>query len=455
MNDHREETPIGLTPAAGIFRLAWPIFVSNVLGILLGFVDVYVVSKVGDLAASAISAACQVTGVCSLLFNVVCCAASILVAQNLGSGKRGRASEISALSLSINTAAGVLVSLFLLLAHGQLLTWLGAEGELLRLAKDYLGIVGASVFLEAYTGTLFCILTSHGETRRPMFLSMAMSVLNLALDMVMVLGLFGFPALGVRGAAIATVLARLLNAVLLSRLFFRLAEKPDMFRCLRRMGRADVRQLFALGVPAVFDSLNYNFSQLAVTAIIFHFLSETDIITRTYLGNIAVFFQVFTNAISQAVQILTGHMVGGGDYDAADRTCMRGLKLSALLTTLLSASACLISARLFGIFTRDPAVLALGRQLLLVNVFLELGRAVNVVLVGGLRGAGDVSVPVFIAAACMWVIEVGCTYVAVAGLGCGMLGVWLLAAFDECLRGALMLGRWRGGKWRNTRLTAG
>ena len=75
------------------------------------------------------------------------------------------------------------------------------------------------------------------------------------------------------------------------------------------------------------------------------------------------------------------------------------------------------------------------------NVVVEVGRAVNVVLVGGLRGAGDVSVPVFIAACCMWVIAVGGSWLSVHLTAWGTVGIWIVAGIDECVRGAIMFGR--------------
>lgn len=431
-----------------LFQLAWPIFVSNILGILLGFIDVYVLSKVNDLAASAISAACQITSICSLVFSVVCGATTILVAQYLGRKDRGKASKVTALCIVLNVSFGVIVSGIVLLFHDPFLRILGAEAALFDMASSYIGIVAWGIVLDAYQSALGSVMYSHGETRISMYISSGMGILNLILDMVMVLGLWGFPRLEVRGAAVATLITKLICAGIMSLVFFTRIESVSIFRTLAKAGFGDVKAIFKLGVPSIFDSLNYSITQLVITGIIFHNLTETDIIARTYLLNIATFFQLFTNAISSATQLMIGHEIGAGDYEKADRDCMHGLRISVLMTGAVSLGALLFSNALFGIFTENPVVIRIGFYLMAANVFVEVGRAVNVVFVGSLRGAGDVSIPVLIAAICMWVIAVGGSWMIVNTTSLGIVGVWVIAGVDECIRGVIMYGRWKSGKWR-------
>lgn len=133
-----------------LFQLAWPIFVSNILGILLGFIDVYVLSRVSDLASSAVSTACQITSLCSLIFSVVCGATSILVAQYLGRGDSERASQTGLLCILLNTSFGVVISAVVLVFHDAFLQMLGARGELFAMASAYLRILAWGIVLDAY-----------------------------------------------------------------------------------------------------------------------------------------------------------------------------------------------------------------------------------------------------------------------------------------------------------------
>ena len=89
---------------------------------------------------------------------------------------------------------------------------------------------------------------------------------------------------------------------------------------------------------------------------------------------------------------------------------------------------------------------------MLANILVELGRAVNVVFIWSLRGAGDVSVPVLVAVCCMWIIAVGGSWLAVRVMTLGIVGIWVIAGIDECVRGVIMYGRWKSKKWMNKRL---
>lgn len=435
-----------------LFQLAWPIFVSNFLGILLGFIDVFVLSKVSDLAASAISAACQITSICSLIFSVVCGATGILVAQFLGKQDRENASKTTALCIVTNVTLGVIVSAIVILFHNEFLQLLGAEGKLFEMASQYMGIMAWGIVLDAYQGALGSVLYSHGETKISMYMSASMGVLNLVLDAIMVLGLFRFPRMEVRGAAYATMIVKIVCVVIMSMVFFTRLESVKIFKKIAETKFADLKAIFQLGIPSIFDSVNYSITQLVITGIIFHNLGETDIIARTYLQNIAMFFQLFTNAVASATQIMVGHEIGAEDYEKADRDCKHGLKISVLSTGIICVVATLFSNQLFGIFTDNTEVIRMGFYLMIANIFVELGRAVNVIFVWCLRGAGDVSVPVLVAVICMWVIAVGGSWLSVEFTTLGMLGVWMIAGIDECVRGVIMYSRWMSKKWMKKRL---
>ena len=435
-----------------LFQLAWPIFVSNILGILLGFIDVFVLSKVSDLAASAISAACQITSICSLIFSVVCGATGILVAQYLGKQDREKASETTALCITTNVSLGVIISAIVIVFHNDFLVMLGVDGNLFEMASAYMGIMAWGIVLDAYQSSIGSVLYSHGETKISMYVSASMGILNLILDAIMVLGLFGCPRMEVRGAAYATMIVKIICALILSYVFFSRVESVRIFRKVAYTKFEDLKAIFRLGIPSVFDSVNYSITQLVITGIIFHHLGETDIIARTYLQNIAMFFQLFTNAIASATQIMVGHEIGAENYEKADKDCKHGLRISVLSTGVICIVATLFSDQLFGIFTDNPEVIRIGFYLMIANIFVELGRAVNVIFVWCLRGAGDVSVPVLVAVICMWVIAVGGSWLSVEFTTLGMVGIWIIAGVDECVRGVIMCGRWMSKKWMKKRL---
>ena len=182
-----------------LFTLTWPIFIENVLFMLLGFIDIFVLSRYNDVAASAVSAANQIISICNLVFSIISGATAILISQSLGAQKRQSASQIAALSLLFSTVIGLVISALIALFHRSLLAALGAQGEILEYGCEYLLIVGGFIFTQSLLNSVTAILRSHGHTRISMYVTAIMNLLNAVLDTAFVLGLFGLPSLGVRG----------------------------------------------------------------------------------------------------------------------------------------------------------------------------------------------------------------------------------------------------------------
>ena len=222
-----------------LFTLTWPIFIENVLFMLLGFIDIFVLSRYNDVAASAVSAANQIISICNLVFSIISGATAILISQSLGAQKRQSASQIAALSLLFSTVIGLVISALIALFHRPLLAALGAQGEILEYGCEYLLIVGGFIFTQSLLNSVTAILRSHGHTRISMYVTAIMNLLNAVLDTAFVLGLFGLPSLGVRGVAIATTLARVVGVAILCVMLFRHVEPLSIFSLLRPFPREE------------------------------------------------------------------------------------------------------------------------------------------------------------------------------------------------------------------------
>lgn len=435
-----------------LFNLSWPIFIETALFMLLGFVDVYVLSRYSDLAASAAQAANQVVAICTLVFTVISGASAVLISQALGANDKEKASRVAALSILFNLLLGIVMSGIIVVFCKPFLTVMGAKGEILSFANEYLIIVGAFIFTQALLGAASVIIRNHGYTKVTMYVTVAMNIINTFFDIVFVLGLLGFPQLGIKGVAIATSFSRIIGIIVLFIFLFKKIEKPSIFKMLRPFPKRDILSLLKIGLPSAFESFNYNVSQLVVTSIVLNFLTQTELVTKTYVSNITMFFYIFSVSIGQAAQILVGHRVGAKDFDGAYRQCLRAFRTALIITMSISLLGILLRYQLIGLFTADKAVIAGGVVLIAINIFVELGRTSNLVVISSLRGAGDVYFPTGVAIFSMWVVSTLGAYVLAVVFGLGLNGLWIAFAADECLRGILMLWRWKSGKWRQKRI---
>lgn len=216
-----------------LFSLAWPIFVETALFMLLGFVDVFVLSRYDDLAASSVNTANQAVSIVTIVFTVISGASAVLISQYLGAKKKENASRIAAISLVFNLVAGIVISAGLALFSEEILIFIGAKDTILDFASEYLSIVGGFLFLQALLASMAVIVRNHGLTQISMYVTVGMNIMNTVLDVVLVLGLFGAPKMGVVGVAIATTFSRIIGTIVLGIVLFTKIESVKIFKLLR------------------------------------------------------------------------------------------------------------------------------------------------------------------------------------------------------------------------------
>lgn len=429
-----------------LFSLAWPIFIETALFMLLGFVDVFVLSRYDDLAASAVNTANQSVSIVTIVFTVISGASAVLISQYLGAKKNENASRIAALSIFFNFLFGIIISVLLFVFNREILVFIGAEGTLLEYSSEYLKIVGSFLFLQAVLAAMSVVVRNHGMTKISMYVTVGMNVLNTTLDIILV------PHMGVKGVAIATSLSRVLGTIVLAYVLFTKIESIKIFKMLKPFPFKDTKDIVKVGVPSALESSLYNISQLVITSIVLNCLTEPELIAKTYIQSITMFVYIFAVAIGQASQIMTGHLVGAGEFDKAYKNGLKAYRNALIVVISIALLSALFRGYIPRVFTDNPDVLLLAGNILIINVFLEFGRTTNLVVLACLRGAGDVYFPTVCAIFSNWVISVFGSYLLAVVCGFGIYGLFVALALDEIVRGVLMLVRFKGGKWRTKAL---
>ena len=340
----------------------------------------------------------------------------------------------------------MIISAVFLLFNRQILVLIGAEGQLLEYAGQYLSIVGGTIFLQAFLSSVSVIIRNHGMTKITMFVSLGMNLFNAAMDVLLV------PKMGVAGAAAATCASRTIGGIVLAVILFTKIEKPSIFRMLIPFPFKQLKAMLKVGVPSAMETFLYNLSQLVITAIVLNCLTENELIAKTYVQNITMLFYLCAVSIGQASQIMIGHLVGAGKFDEAYRQGYRSERAALLLTIISCGVGAALRIPLAGIFTDNAEVIGICANILLINCILELGRTTNLVVIACMRGAGDVYFPTACAIFSNWLLSVLGSYLLAVVCGMGIYGMWIALAADECVRGILMLLRWKSGKWREKRV---
>jgi len=433
-----------------LFKLTWPIFVETLLFMTLGFVDTFMLSTYSDYAAGAVGSTSIIMGFVNLLFQIVSGGSAVLLAQYLGAKDEESVMKTMTGGLLVNIVFGAMVSLSLVFFNESLLKLMNVSDDLMPYAKDYMNIVGGFMFIQALLNTLTVFIRTHGKTKQVMYVTLSMNIINVLGDAVYIFGLLGVPVLGVKGVAIATVFARGLAVLILLIYFYHAFFKKHLLHAGIQISRRILKKILGIGLPSAAENISFNLTVVALTAILFSKLGQDAAITRIYVSKIYMFALAFSFSIGQATQIMVGHQVGAKEFDKAYHTCLRNFYLSLPLTCFAGALLFIFATPLMGIFTDSSSIIAIGATTLMVDAFLEPGRAFNLVLINGLRGAGDVIFPVIFGVIFGWGFRIGVGYLLGVTMGYGLPGFMFASLLDEWLRGIVMFFRWKSKKWMKT-----
>ncbi|MCL2199969.1 MAG: MATE family efflux transporter [Defluviitaleaceae bacterium] len=436
-----------------LLALTWPIFVEMLLFMLMGNVDVFMLSQYSDDAVVAVGVANQFVMMAITIFGFVSVGSAVIIAQYLGAEKYNEAKRVSGVSLYCNFAFGLVLSLVFVFGRGAIL---GIMPDLYDDVRDHASIVlllvGGFIFLQGLLTGVNAILRSYGHTRDTLVTTASMNILNIIGNFIVLFGPFGLPVFGVPGVAVVTVISR---AVALGIGFYLLHKRiSNPFKEIELLAFPFkyAKQIFKIGVPAAGENLSYIGYQTFLTTVVAG-MGSAALATRIYGRALNVFMFVLTISLAQGGQIIIGHLMGAKQYDEIYKKCFKILRVATFSSVLVAIVFFIFSETLLGIFTDDPYVIYAGRQVLFVFIFLEIGRAFNMVIIGSLRAVGDVKFPVYVGVCTMWGLGALGGFLLGSVFGMGVVGIVIGTALDECVRGVIMFFRWKSRVWQEKGVT--
>lgn len=434
--------------------LSLPIFAELLLQLLVGNIDQLMISKLGSAAVAAVGNGNQVMAVVIFVLETTSAATTILLTQNLGAQSgEDSCNEVATVGLSVSALFSILIGLILLFLPHLLFELLRTPAEAFDGSCLYLKIVGGTVLIQGLYIQLCAILRSYTLLREVVVISVIMNLLNVIGNLLLINGWWGFPKLGIVGAAAATVLSKLAGLLLAVWVLYKKCPVRFSLRYLFPFPKETVRRLLGIALPLGTESLSYNVSQIFILRFI-NLMGTTVIATKVYASMLANVSYIYTVAIAQATQIIVGYLMGAGKVEEASRRVWSTTRIALVISEFITLLLLLFCDPIYSLFTTDPAIHALGRQILLVELALELGRTINIIMVKTLTTAGDVWFPVAIGIFSMWTIAVFGGWLLGHSLSWGLVGIWVAMAFDECLRGILFTVRFRRGGWKKKRLVS-
>lgn len=437
-----------------VWKLAWPTMLQNVIGGLQGIIDhVMVGHYVGYVGNAAIGVSLQIFLVVVVFVSSLYMGMAVLVARFTGANEPEKVNRTvyQAFLTSVVLAVGILAPLGYLFAP-SLLDLVRATPEVKAEALPYLRIMFVFSFGMLMYFMLGGALRSAGDARTPLRLGILITALNIVLNVILIRGLGPIPAYGTAGAAMGTVIATGVAAVVGIGLLFG-GQLPVRFtRAMSwRPDWALIRSLFRFGLPTGFQGVAMNVGGVVLLRFIGSLQHSAEAQAAYAVGYTELFSLVTWTAsgLMGATAAVAGQNLGAGKPERAIKGVHAASRLGLSVAASLGALFLLAPRVLLGIFgMNDPTVLAIGAELLRVLGVSGLFITVALTYTGGLQGTGDTRSPLYITLVSQLAIPVGICAVLQATRGLNPIDIWLAILAGHFTRAALSVIRFRQEKWR-------
>ena len=429
-----------------LLMIAGPIFFEMFLGIMLNNIDTLMLSHYDENAVGAVGNANQIMFMLNILFSVIATATGVVVAQYLGVGEKKKMNMIYSLAVIFNAVLGVVLSIGVVFARPLFMDILNISPEMRSHASTYILIVGGGSFLMAVYNVLIQILRCNGFPKVGMYISVAINVINIGGNYLFLYGGLKELNMGVAGVAISTFAARTMAVIAAIAFFYITKTGRISLRYLKPFPADMLLKMVKIGLPSAGENLSYTLYQMVLLSFV-NLMGNESVNARVYCNSLISFGMIFSNASAMATQIITGHLVGAGKEDAAYKRVFRTLGTSMPITIALATINRLICPVTLKLFTENENIIRLGCTIMLVDIFVEIGRCLNMTFVSSLKAAGAYIFPLLAGLVSMWGIGLTCEYFWGVASGIGVAGIYMGTAADECIRGLVVMYYWARKKW--------
>lgn len=434
------------------FKVAWPAITESLLMALVAFVDTLMVSTLGDEAVAAVGITSQPRLLLLALFFSLQPAVSALVARRRGEGRQDNANQVLKMSLVICSILVVLVSVLSVTFADPFLRFSGTHESNHDYAVQYFRITVGGIFFAVMSMIINSAQRGAGNTKLSMRTNIVSNVVNVIGNYLLIGGHLGFPALGVKGAAIATVFGQFCGFIMAIISVF---HRDGYLYLRRKTGAIFNKETFqALGRlwPSTFLEQVILRVGFFVFAMIINRLDPLAPTTHQIAMNFLLISFAFGDGLSVAAIALVGYSLGQERSDLAKiygAFCQRiGLMCSAVVTIVYV----FFGRSLFSIFSSNEQILRDGTIIMWIMCVVVLFQISQVIFSGCLRGAGDAKYITFVSFIGIGILRPLLAYVLGMALGYGIVGAWIGLAIDQGIRLVLTALRFRSGKWAEIKI---
>jgi len=435
-----------------ILSLAWPVIIANFLQVLATTIDLVMVGRIGVAEVAAVGVGGNLVFFTFTVMIGVTSGTIALVARATGARRPRQADHFLFQSL----VAGGLLSIPMLVVGVVFASDIVApfsppagESTVRALAADYVAIIFFSTpaLFVIFIGT--AALRAAGDTKTPLIIGAIENVVNFAINYTLIFGNFGFPALGVRGAAIGTSLAYFTGAMLFLGLFVDHRVRVGIHRERPLANWSTIRRVLRIGIPAAAEQFAFQIGILLWIVMIVSF-GEAAIAAHQIGLRVQSFAFMPGLGLSIASSALVGQNLGAKNPDRAERSARESTKMSIAVMGAIALFNFAFAPWIALAFAEPGEAIDLAVTFIRLHATSIPAVGLFFTLSGSLRGAGDTRWPLYASVLGTYAVRLPLSFLLGYTLSLGLVGVWVALPVEYYLRSVIVAQRFNSGAWKGT-----
>ncbi len=430
-----------------ILKLSFPVIIGMLMHYILAFADRFFISKLGINQAAGTSLSGTLYWVLMSFTPIITGGTSAIVSRKVGEQNNKEATEGAEQSILLSIVVGLLLSLIAYFSADFVFDFFNAEKTVSFFGLEYYKtiIIGYPfLFISVTTSTIF---QSAGDTKTPMFIFSMMCLLNTVLDPIFIFGYGFIPELGVKGGAIATVLAEIFAFVYLQieLLRFKKIKISPIFKLKFNVEMS--KRLLKVGLWSGLNGFSRPVSAIILQKIIVFHGTKTLAAFSFGLQWVAIIW-VFLDGVTIAITTIVGQYIGAKKIEWINQILNKGLIIGTLVVLPFSLLSVFFGEYGILLFSSDLEVVKIGTIYLIITMSLMIFDVLLIVYTAAFNGAGDTKPPMIISFVSNWIFKILFAYITTYVLKLNSTWVWIAISLSFITEG---LGLWiwfKKGKWK-------
>lgn len=428
-------------------RIAWPSAMEAILISLIGAVDMMMVGGLGTNAIAAVGITTQPKFLFMSMVLAVNMGTTVIVSRRKGANDQEGAKRALRNALILSASIAFMSTLIGILYAQPILLFAGANVDYIADAKTYFQIILVGNFFYLMGLTMTAAQRGVGNTKISMVTNLTANIVNIIFNYLLINGIWIFPQWGVMGAAVATAMGNIVSLGLASHSLL----KSDTFLSLRgqqdwRLDKATLRSLWTISSSAFIEQVFLRIGFLMYSKAVAG-LGTLQFATHYIVMQIMSITFSIGEGLSIATSSLVGQSLGAKRPDLAIIYGKVSQRVGLVASLLVGLLIILTRVQLIQFFSKDPAIIALGSNILIILAFIVYFQIAQVITLGSLRGAGDVKFSALLSLVSVTLVRPSLTFILAYTFGLGLYGAWLSVILDQGLRYFISRYRFHKAQW--------